>query len=87
MPTIGFPLRPHTRYALVVTDALLIGQPARDAALAGGDPAGENEQMIGQPVEVDSRERVERDMARGGDRASLGVTRIARPGVNASKTS
>jgi hypothetical protein len=37
MPTIGFPLRPHTRYALVVTDALQAkegGAIAQDATLA-----------------------------------------------------
>src|SRR5262249_36916685 len=38
MPTVGFPLRPHTRYALVVTSALRAkagGAVAQHADLAG----------------------------------------------------
>lgn len=45
MPTIGFPLRPHTRYALVVTDRLeaksggVIAQQADLAKAVGVEPA------------------------------------------------
>jgi hypothetical protein len=45
MPTIGFPLRPHTRYALVVTDKLqaksggAIAQQADLAKVVGVEPA------------------------------------------------
>jgi hypothetical protein len=45
MPTVGFPLRPHTRYALVVTDALqaasggAVSQSSTVAALVGGGGA------------------------------------------------
>ena len=36
MPTVGFPLRPQTRYALVVTDALQAEEGGADRAEHGG---------------------------------------------------